>query len=180
MKVRIKQASNYDYWYNSKVGIEFEVEECNSYDVEKYRVIDGQAPSYHLIDKSDCEPVTDPVKIPFTFELWDKDRTQKVWTRDGREVKELTFFTSGEPYKFAGIVKNDFETWTKDGKYFEDQVFENELDLFLEHTEREYFVNVYKHTVGAIHTGDVYTTLEEAEKIGKANSIYLKTINFTA
>ena len=129
MKVRIKQASNYDYWYNSKVGIEFEVEECNSYDVEKYRVIDGQAPSYHLIDKSDCEPVTDPVKIPFTFELWDKDRTQKVWTRDGREVNQLTYFEcKGE--NLVGVLDEVIETWYKDGYYIVTKG-EDANDLFL-------------------------------------------------
>lgn len=96
---------------NKRIGEIFEVEE---YSDTHYSVIHNEELKLHNIRKDDCELITDPVKIPFSFELWDKDRTQKVWTRDGREVKQLTLFDALD-YAFAGVIDGELEAFTKEG-----------------------------------------------------------------
>jgi len=173
MKVKIVKAK--DTWYLHRVGETFEVEPIDPYN--QYKVSSGDFKGYK-IDANHCEIIT-PVKIPFSFEAWDKDRNQPVWTRDGEEVKELTFFSTGGQYKLAGTVLGNFETWTTGGLYSEDNKFSDDYDLFLEHHEREYFVNVFR-SGSELSLGMVFIDEEKAIKGIESAKDFVKTINFKA
>jgi hypothetical protein len=175
MKVKIVKAVSSN-WYFGKIGEEFEVV---SEDAFIYSVKRGDDIETYGIFKSDCEilienNITDPVKIPFTFSQWDKDRTQKVWTRDGREVLQLTHFEkSGE---FAGDTDKGIRTWYNNGTW---SCGENELDLFLEHHEREYWVNVYEGEAG-IFLGSICKSEKEVNCTSCPGYKLIKTISFKA
>jgi hypothetical protein len=182
MKVKIVKAVSSN-WYFGKIGEEFEVV---SEDAFIYSVKRGDDIENYGIFKSDCEilienNITDPVKIPFTFEAWDKDRTQKVWTRDGREVKDLTYLPSMRLYKVVGVVKNDvcneYEmiSFTEEGLYSAGE--ESKFDLFLEHHEREYWVNVYEGEAG-IFLGSIFKSEKEVNCTSCPGYKLIKTIKF--
>ena len=176
MKVKIVKETEPHVWHYGKVEQIFEVEEYNNHD---YRVIGmydkyTDTDPYFYISKKMCELIQDPVKIPFTFEAWDKDRTQKVWTRDGREVLQLTHFEkSGE---FAGDTDKGIRTWYNNGTW---SCGENELDLFLEHHEREYWVNVYEGEAG-IFLGSICKSEKEVNCTSCPGYKLIKTISFKA
>jgi len=176
MKVKIVKETEPHVWHYGKVEQIFEVEEYNNHD---YRVIGmydkyTDTDPYFYISKKMCELIQDPVKIPFTFEAWDKDRTQKVWTRDGREVLQLTHFEkSGE---FAGDTDKGVRTWYNNGTW---SCGENELDLFLEHHEREYWVNVYEGEAG-IFLGRICKSEKEVNCTSCPGYKLIKTISFKA
>ena len=178
MKVKIVKASQPTYWYANNIGETFEVDDtagCYS-----YTVINNPKYKIHCISKCDCEIISDTVKIPFTFSAWDKDRSQKVWTRDGQEVSQIAYFECLNQSPILGVVDNKLFSWKKDGMWVE---MSTGKDLFLEHTEKEYFVNVFRDSI----TGDVYyqshpstESFEAAEKQGKTACNYIKTISFKA
>ena len=176
MKVKIVKETEPHVWHYGKVEQIFEVEEYNNHD---YRVIGmydkyTDTDPYFYISKKMCELIQDPVKIPFTFEAWDKDRTQKVWTRDGREVLQLTHFEkSGE---FAGDTDKGVRTWYNNGTW---SCGENELDLFLEHHERECWVNVYEGEAG-IFLGSIWKSEKEVNCTSCPGYKLIKTISFKA
>jgi hypothetical protein len=177
MKVKIVKAVSSN-WYFGKIGEEFEVV---SEDAFIYSVKRGDDIENYGIFKSDCEilienNITDPVKIPFTFEAWDKDRTQKVWTRDGREVTSLTYFEGANDWSYAGILDNCIDKWTKEGNYI---IGDSEYlgDLFLEHHEREYWVNVYEGESG-IFLGSICKSEKEVNCTSCPGYKLIKTIKF--
>jgi hypothetical protein len=175
MKVKIVKGAG---WYSDKVGEMFDfVSEASIV----YIVNHGGDTENYGIFKSDCELISDPVKIPFTFAAWDKDRTQKVWTRDGREVKQLTWFDVNVSFPLMGVLDNEIEAFTKNGSYYENEN-ENEEneDLFLEHHEKEYFVNIYQSKEG-IKFGTAYDSEQGAkDAFVITEDIYIKTISFKA
>jgi hypothetical protein len=168
MKVKIVKAK--DCWYRDKVGEIFEVK---PYMGNTYRLTEEGNFKGFCIDVEHTELIT-PIKIPFTFEAWDKDRTQKVWTRDGREVLQLTHFEkSGE---FAGDTDKGIRTWYNNGTW---SCGENELDLFLEHHEREYWVNVYEGEAG-IFLGSICKSEKEVNCTSCPGYKLIKTVSFKA
>jgi len=172
MKVKIVTASE-SKWYFKLIG--------NTYDLINETSCGYLIPEINgcnYLAKSDCELIQDPVKIPFTFAAWDKDRSQKVWTRDGREVKQLTYFEVGKEPLY-GVVENYVRCWTKEGFYYVEKD-ESSSDLFLEHTEKEYWVNIYTNKDG-IKFGTVYDSEQEAkDAFVITEDKYLKTISFKA
>jgi hypothetical protein len=169
MKVKIVKAK--DCWYRDKVGEIFEVK---PYMGNTYRLTEEGNFKGCCIDVEHAELIT-PIKIPFTFEAWDKDRTQKVWTRDGREVTSLTYLKN--LVLFAGILLID--KWIKKWNYNGTWGGENELDLFLEHHEREYWVNVYEGEAG-IFLGSICKSEKEVNCTSCPGYKLIKTISFKA
>ena len=174
MKVKIVKASKPTYWYAWHIGETFEVQDISGY--RSYTVINNPKYKVHCISKRDCEIISETVKIPFTFEAWDKDRSQKVWTREGREVKELTWFECLNESPILGVVEKKLYRWKKDGMW--DKTLTS-LDLFLEHTEKEYFVNVYEGKEGIIIGGISYSEIEAKQTCMPGNK-KIKTISFKA
>jgi len=182
MKVKIVKETEPHVWHYGKVEQIFEVEEYNNHD---YRVIGmydkyTDTDPYFYISKKMCELIQDPVKIPFTFSQWDKDRTQKVWTRDGREVTSLTYFEGANDwsYAYAGILDNCIDKWTKEGNYIIGGS-EDIGDLFLEHHEREYWVNVYEGEAG-IFLGSICKSEKEVNCTSCPGYKLIKTVSFKA
>ena len=171
MKVKIVKGR---YWYSNKVGEILEVEKRKSPVIgREYYYYDNTRNDGSILIE-DCEPVTDPVKIPFTFEAWDKDRGQKVWTRDGREVKQLTYFEDiKNSYSLNGVLDKTLRSWTKEGFYYIEKNDANE-DIFLEHHERDYFVNIYRYSDGSFQA--IVNNPEDVI----SNTNLIKTINFKA
>ena len=174
MKVKIVKEKN--CWYRDKVGEIYEVEPnvyCN-----QYKVISDPFRGYN-IDCGHCEIVTDPVKIPFTFAAWDKDRSQKVWTRDGREVSQLTYFETPDYFKLIGVIGGSLASFKKNGSFCFNES-ESHKDLFLEHQEKEYWVNIYTNKE-CIKFGTAYDSEQEAkDAFVITEDKYLKTISFKA
>jgi len=99
---------------------------------------------------------------PFDIELWKAG--EPVVTRDGREVKELTYFrTKKGIWKVYGTVDGELNAWNDAGSSLSNT--ESHLDLF--HPESEMWVNVYNRG-GIIVADDIYFTEIDSKK-----SIYI-------
>lgn len=94
---------------------------------------------------------------PFDLKLWKAG--EPVITRDGREVKELTYFrTKKGIWKVYGTVDGELNSWNDAGTLVSYR--ESHLDLF--HPEPEMWVNVYQSKGGAYYT-NIYQSKEKAE-----------------
>ena len=180
MKVKIVKASQPTYWYANNIGETFEVDDIAG--CYGYNVINNPNFTHHYIQQRDCEIISEPVKIPFTFSAWDKDRSQKVWTRDGRVVKDVFYCPNrGSEYKIGGIIESELNMFRDNGYYcYGTQT--SPKDLFLEHTEKEYFVNVYKRENGTLYTksADCHDLYEDASVWSGQVDNFVKTISFKA
>ena len=107
-----------------------------------------------------------------------KNPSQKVVTRDGREVR-IICTDAKQDYPIIALVKINEETETtiylkENGRWNEG--VEDEWDLFFAPTKKEGWVNIYDITrINCISR--IYKTKEEAETIGKGcKSGYITTI----
>ena len=115
---------------------------------------------------------------PFNLEEYLKNPSQKVVTRDGKEVRIIcTDAKSDEPIVALLYNKNRDEenvyTYNREGRCFKNDSY---LDLFFASIKREGWVNIYAITrINCISC--IYNTKEEAETIGKGcKSGYITTI----
>ena len=107
-----------------------------------------------------------------------KNPSQKVVTRDGREVRIICTDMKSE-YPLIALItdkKDNSESpfvYTKNGRYFFE---ETNNDLFFAPVKKEGWVNIYDITrINCISR--IYKTKEEAETIGKGcKSGYITTI----
>lgn len=125
------------------------------------------------IPKEDCEIVQEepikPILKPFTFEEWNKDRSQPVWTTNYEKVEQLTCFNIVHgTYPFTGVIDGAKRAFTIAGK--------GTATLMLESKEKEYYVNVYRHTNGNVYMGYPGTKESCDKNSGALN--YLTTISF--
>ena len=103
---------------------------------------------------------------PFNLEEYLKDPSQKVVTRDGREVRIICTDAKGdEPIVALLYNKNRDEenvyTYNRDGYFYDNN--DSCLDLFFASTKREGWVNIYKDN-NTTYIGDVYPNEKEAKK----------------
>ena len=113
----------------------------------------------------------------FNLEEYLKNPSQKIVTRDGRDVR-IICTDMKSIYKIVGLVydkKADTESlliYKENGKYY----FEKSTnDLFFAPIKREGWVNIYKDPDGyPPRTGNIYETKEEAT-IKKDNTNYVTT-----
>ena len=105
------------------------------------------------IPKENCEIVQEepikPILKPFTFEEWNKDRSQPVWTTKYGKVEELTYFVNcKDSYPLVGLVNKSKVTYSLEGRscWSAD-------DLMLESKEKEYYANVYRNAEGRLYMG---------------------------
>ena len=120
----------------------------------------------------------------FNLEEFKKDPSQKVVTRDGREVRIICTDAKFGKFPIVGLVfseeQAEEETYNfmENGKFFPDQDWF--LDLFFAPVKREGWINVYKledDTNDTRTIGCLFKTEEEANlhKYDRA-SVYIKTI----
>ena len=113
----------------------------------------------------------------FNLDEYLKDPSQKVVTRDGREVRIICTDRKGEQPIIALVTintKEDVRCFYKNGRW--SNTNEWYLDLFFAPIKREGWVNVFKSQEGNIIMGvRVFATKGKAEEF-KNNSGYLDTI----
>ena len=114
----------------------------------------------------------------FNLDEYLKNPSQKVVTRDGRNVR-IVCTNAKQDYPIIALVKINEETETtiylkENGRWNEG--VEDEWDLFFAPTKKEGWVNIYDITrINCISR--IYKTKEEAETIGKGcKSGYITTI----
>ena len=117
---------------------------------------------------------------PFNLEEYLKDPSQKVVTRDGREVRIICTDAKGEEPIVALLYnKNRDEenvyTYNRDGRFYKN---DSCLDLFFDTIKREGWVNVYRSKNDTRTLGCLFESEEEAikHKLNEHISRYIKTI----
>ena len=109
-----------------------------------------------------------------------KNPSQKVVTRDGREVRIVCTDAKNEEPIIALVYNNIREeenvyTYNRDGYFYKDN--QCSLDLFFAPIKREGWVNLYKDRNGAYPSNFIFETEKRAkEVIGKKHTTYLTTI----
>ena len=115
------------------------------------------------------------------FNLEEALNGAKVVTRDGREVKKLTYFdaSKNDHYPLYGVVGTLICCWTITGQHHID-TDNNHNDLFLSVEPKRIWVNVYQHD-GMISIGSIYKTKKEARRkaVDNVDMQYIKTIKIT-
>ena len=114
----------------------------------------------------------------FNLEEFKKNPSQKVVTRDGREVRIICTDAKGDEPIIALVYNNirveeNVYTYNRDGYFYGDNV--SCLDLFFASTKREGWVNIYFSMDKDKYVGEViYRSKEEAIK--NKGEIYITTI----
>ena len=103
-----------------------------------------------------------------------KDPSQKVVTRDGREVRIICTDAKGDEPIIALVYNNirdeeNVYTYNRDGRFYKN---DSCLDLFFAPTKREGWVNIYQDPNEYPRTGNIYESKEEA--ITKKDNINYK------
>ena len=114
---------------------------------------------------------------PFNYEEYLKGA--KAVSRDGRKVKEILKFTNETTHQLVVLFKDGWLIRVhEDGSAFSsDDISCN--DILLIDEPKRIWVNVYITNAGITLEPTHYRTEEDAKKIGKLNSIYLKTVEIT-
>ena len=107
-----------------------------------------------------------------------KDPSQKVVTRDGRNVRIIcTNMKSEYPLIALAINKDDNKesllNYKENGKYFY-AVSEN--DLFFAPTKKEGWINIFKDEDFPFINGDIYESKDKAEEDAIGEPDYIATI----
>ena len=117
---------------------------------------------------------------PFNLEEYLKDPSQKVVTRDGREVRIICTDAKGEEPIIALVYNNirdeeNVYTYNRAGYFYNDN--DSCLDLFFDTIKREGWVNLYrskddKRTIGCLFKSEEEANLHKYDRA----SVYIKTI----
>lgn len=100
--------------------------------------------------------------IPFDLEKWQAGA--KPFTRDEREVKQLTYFEGSDGKNLVGLVVVNLLGWFSDGRYSRGK---RDTDLMLEQPPVKQYVNVYPDRIGgARDTLEACKQLKDEEAIG--------------
>ena len=116
----------------------------------------------------------------FNLEEYLKNPSQKVITRDGREVRIICTDAKGDEPIIALVYNNIREeenvyTYNRDGYFYKNN--DSCLDLFFAPVKREGWVNLYKDRNGAYPSNFIFETEKRAkEVIGEKHTTYLTTI----
>ena len=113
----------------------------------------------------------------FNLEEYLVNPSRKVITRDGRPVKiHCTNFASDQPIIATMGDEEYSHSFSKDGRFMRG-MYKSCHDLFFVPEKHERWINVYRDRDMKITTSGVklYTSREEAEKVGKTNSYYITT-----
>ena len=117
----------------------------------------------------------------FSLEEYLKNQSQKIVTRDGRQVRIICTDAKYGKCPVVGLVFNKEQgeeeayNFMENGKFFPDQDWF--LDLFFAPTKREGWINIYRCKNDTRTIGCLFKSEEEANfhKYDK-NSVYIKTI----
>ena len=112
----------------------------------------------------------------FNLEEYLKNPSQKVVTRDGREVRIICTDAKGDEPIVALVYNNIREeenvyTYNRDGYFYKDN--DSCLDLFFTSIKREGWVNIYRDN-NTTYIGDVYPNEKDAKEY-KDDDLYITT-----
>ena len=118
---------------------------------------------------------------PFNLEEYLANKSKKVVTRDGRDVKILcTNYYLGNQYVIAEVVDIDRSfSFNQYGVQY-GTTSDSPLDLFFAPEKHEGWINIYRGKDGLIVGNVVFASKEEAEEskrhcCGFTQDLYLKT-----
>ena len=105
-----------------------------------------------------------------------KNPSQKVVTRDGREVRIICTDAKGEEPIIALVYNNirdeeNVYTYNRDGYFYNNN--DSCLDLFFTSTKREGWINIYRDN-NTTYIGDVYPNEKDAKEY-KDDDLYITT-----
>ena len=116
----------------------------------------------------------------FSLEKYLANPSRKVVTGDGCPVRILCTDKKSYNEQIVGLIMGDngmefISTWTQQGKSFFNSDTPN--DLFFAPEKHEGWVNIYKSPVkGAVYTGNIHNSKEEAENDRYRDGNYVTTI----
>ena len=107
-----------------------------------------------------------------------KNPSQKVVTRDGREVRIICTDAKGEEPIIVLVYNNNRDeenvyTYNRYGRFYKDN--DSCLDLFFAPIKREGWINVYKDD-NTRYIGDIYPSEKEAKENKGDDLYYITTI----
>ena len=117
----------------------------------------------------------------FNLDEYLKNPSQKVITKDGREVRIIcTDFLSEMNKPVIALIKEDENkenawNFTKNGKYHLPENKKNSKDLFFAPIKREGWVNIYKDE-GIPYFGNIHDSEENAKEAIKGDPDFIATI----
>ena len=110
----------------------------------------------------------------------------KVVTRDGREVKDLSFKRLINGYTMYGLIAEydnsdlfDIHTWDDDGRFYgqRDTQTESQTDLFMAVEKKEAWINIYKDKDVNVRWDSEQAAIEGCRySNGNADSSYITTV----
>ena len=115
---------------------------------------------------------------PFNLEEYLKNPSQKVVTRDGREVRIICTDAKGEEPIIALLYNKNREeenvyTYNRDGRFYKN---DSCLDLLFTSTKREGWINIYKDKgITHIHAF-IYNNEEMAKEAIKNDPDFIATV----
>ena len=108
-----------------------------------------------------------------------KNPSQKVVTRDGREVRIVCTDAKGDEPIIALVYNNirdeeNVYTYNRDGSFYGDNY--DCLDLFFDNIKKEGWVNLFKDEELMFINGDVYKNEEDAKEAAQGEPDFIATI----
>ena len=106
----------------------------------------------------------------FNLDEYLKNPSQKVVTRDGREVRIIcTDFLSEMNKPIIALIKEDENkenawNFTQNGKYHLSENKESSKDLFFAPIKREGWINIYKDNITTFTSSKIHQTEKQAKE----------------
>ena len=116
----------------------------------------------------------------FNLEEYLANPSRKVITRIGLNARIICTDRKDLIYPIVALIETksggeSIQYYTKDGKYYIDALYED--DLFFAPEKHEGWTPVYREPTGKIRFGYAYSTKKEAEEASKYDTRYITTTN---
>jgi hypothetical protein len=102
---------------------------------------------------------------------------EKVFTRGGLEVNQLTKFETADKYNLYGIIDNEVHCWDEEGVH--KNSCSNIYDLCFGIKPKRIWINIYRNKFGNMCNSHACLSKEGAELEKKGRHGYIKTIEIT-
>ena len=114
----------------------------------------------------------------FNLDEYLKNPSQKVVTRDGREVRIICTDAKGDEPIIALVYnireEENVYTYNRDGYFYNNN--DSYLDLFFDNIKKVGWVNLFKDEELTFINGDVYENEKDAKEAAQGESDFITTI----